>query len=92
MVKSECFKIKIELQNELTFQNARLKTVELSPEEILNYSKDRTYQLTKFKYNLGQIEHGGIVSNRDCLAETEMELIDALIYVHTEMIKRAKNI
>jgi len=58
-----------------------------TPEAIKNFALNRWDKLAAKKYDAGQAEHGGLVTERDSLADLEGEIIDQWFYVQALRIK-----
>lgn len=58
-----------------------------TPESIRDYALERFQILAKAKYDKGQSEHGGILTDRECLDELEAEIIDFWFYLQGAKMK-----
>ncbi len=58
-----------------------------TPESIKNFALKRWDALAAKKYDDGQARHGGLITQRDSLADLEEEIIDAWFYVQALRIK-----
>lgn len=61
---------------------------ELTPETIKQFALARWNELAPEKFDKGQAEHGGLLTNRDCIAEMEKEVIDFWFYLQAFRQKR----
>ena len=62
-------------------------TSKLLPNEIRDIALVRFQNLAKEKYDKGQLEHGGIITDRCLVDELEKEIIDAWFYVQALRLK-----
>lgn len=58
-----------------------------TPESIKNFALKRWDKLAAKKYDAGQAAHGGLITERDSIADLEEELIDAWFYIQAIRIK-----
>ena len=63
--------------------NPDLKT----PEGIRDFALRRFHEAAKDKYDAGQVEHGGLITDRNLFDELEKEIIDAWFYLQATRIK-----
>jgi hypothetical protein len=61
-----------------------------TPEAIKNFALKRWDKLAAKKYDAGQAAHGGLITERDSIADLEEELIDAWFYIQAIRIKIGK--
>ena len=66
-----------------------------TPEGIRDFALERFQRLAKGKYDAGQEEHGGLITDRKLFDELEEEIIDMYFYLtairikHHELVNRA---
>jgi len=66
-----------------------------TPESIRDFALERFARLGKKKYDVGQTEHGGLITDRKLFDELEEEIIDMYFYLtairikHHEIVERA---
>ena len=56
-------------------------------ESIRDYALKRWDELAKEKYDAGQEEHGGLITNREIIKDIEGEVIDLWFYLQALKIK-----
>jgi hypothetical protein len=61
-----------------------------TPEAIKNFALKRWDKLAAKKYDAGQAAHGGLITERDSIADLEEEIIDAWFYIQAIRIKIGK--
>lgn len=61
-----------------------------TPEQIKHRSLTEFLEQASNKYDAGQAEHGGLLTERDCFKELGQELIDAWHYFIAEHMRREK--
>lgn len=54
---------------------------DMTPDTIRDTAMRRFNQLAPAKYDRGQAEHGGLITDRDLLVEIEQEIVDLWFYV-----------
>ena len=65
------------------------------PEGIRDFALNRFEQVGRAKYDAGQEEHGGLITDRKLFDELEAEIIDQWFYLqairirHHELVERA---
>lgn len=62
----------------------------LTPESIKHQSLSSFLESAASKFDRGQREHGGLLTDRDCFAELEGEIIDFWHYYSAEKIRRKR--
>ena len=66
-----------------------------TPDGIRDFALDRFMRAGKAKYDAGQAEHGGLITDRKLFEELEAEIIDQWFYLqairikHNELVERA---
>ena len=66
-----------------------------TPNEIRDFALERFAKLAKAKYDAGQEEHGGLITDRKLFDELECEIMDMWFYLqairikHHEIVERA---
>jgi len=63
----------------------------MTPSEIRDIAIKRFNEMAPTKYNKGQREHGGILTDRDVWADMEQEVIDMWFYIQAAKIKLNKH-
>ncbi len=58
-----------------------------TPEKIRDYALSRFNSLAPAKYDRGQQEHGGLITDRPMLQSLEEEIIDAFFYIQALRLK-----
>jgi len=61
----------------------------ITSDQIKHNSLTAFLEQASDKWDRGEAEHGGKITDRDCLLELEQEVIDAWFYVRGERIRRA---
>ncbi len=69
-----------------TYMNDQL----ITPESIREYSLELFAEMARRKFDAGQSEHGGLLTDRDCFAEMRAEIIDQWHYWVAESIRRQR--
>lgn len=58
-----------------------------TPDDIRDWAMERFGAIAPKKYDKGQKEHGGVITERDSLAEIESEVVDLWFYIQSLRIK-----
>jgi hypothetical protein len=58
-----------------------------TPEKIREFAIEQFNAMARAKYDKGQIEHGGLLTNRDLIADLKNEAIDTWMYACALEIK-----
>ena len=61
-----------------------------TPEAIKNFALKRWDKLAAKKYDAGQAAHGGLITERDSIADLEEEIIDAWTNHATQVLNNPK--